>query len=137
MQLKHLQAQKEYMIANNSKLAELSLNRQPCFEELKEFLLELNRETVALNKSVNSKVEKLRKFYDHFSLESLHAIMETNLRDAEDESEKIVNQFLNKEINLDKFLKDYINQRTELHLRRIKTERFTSLVYKNLQYKSN
>ena len=99
---------------------------------MKELILNLNKEATNLNEEVNCKINKIKKYYDHYSLDSVHALMQTNLHDSEDASDKIVNQFLNKEINLDKFLKDYLDQRTESHLRRIKTERFTNLVYKNL-----
>jgi len=127
--LKSLQAQKEYIIANNIKMAQFNLNRQSSFEDMKSYVLNLNEESLNLNKEVNNKLDKIKKFYDHYSMESIYALMQTNLQDIEEESEKIANQFLNKEINLDTFLKEYIKRRTEAHLRRIKTERFASLLY--------
>lgn len=110
-------------------MAQFNLNRQSSFEDMKSYVLNLNEESLNLNKEVNNKLDKIKKFYDHYSMESIYALMQTNLQDIEEESEKIANQFLNKEINLDTFLKEYIKRRTEAHLRRIKTERFASLLY--------
>lgn len=130
-QLKGLQAQKEYLIANNTKMAQYNLNRQPSFDEMRDFLINLNQESLSLNKQVATKLDKVRKFHDHHSMESILALMQTSLQDAEEESEQVLNQFLDKEIGLDVFLKQYIDQRTQTHLRRVKTERFTSLLYEN------
>lgn len=123
------------MIANNTKMAQFNLNRQPSFDEMRDFLMNLNQESLSLNKQVADKLEKLRKYHDHYSMESILALMQTSLQDAEEESEKIANRFLDKEIALDKFLKDYIERRTQAHLSRVKTERFTSLLYESSDLK--
>jgi monomeric isocitrate dehydrogenase len=130
--LKNLKAQKKYIIANNVKMAQFNLNTQSSFEEMKEFLLNLNNESVKLNEKVNLKINKIKNYYEHYSIESIQALMLANLQDDEETSEKIVNKFLNKEINLDQFLKDYLDKKTKSHLRRIKTEKFTNLVYNNI-----
>lgn len=123
------------MVANNTKMAQFNLNRQPSFDEMRDFLMNLNQESCSLNKQVAAKLEKIRKFHDHYSMESILALMQTSLQDAEEESEKIANRFLDKEIPLDLFIKDYIDRRTQAHLSRVKTERFTSLLYENSNLK--
>ena len=124
-QLKGLQAQKEYLIASNTKMAQHNLNRQPSFDEMRDYLMNLNQESLSLNKQVAAKLDKIRKFYDHYSLESILALMQTSLQEAEEESEQVANRFLDKAIGLDVFLKEYIDRRTQAHLSRVKTEHFT------------
>ena len=130
-QLKSLQAQKEFLVANNTKMAQFNLTRQSSFDEMREFLLNLNEESLNLNNQVNTKLNKIKQFYDHYSMESILALMQTSQQDAEEESEQIAHKFLDKEISLNEFLNAYIVHRTTAHLSRIKTERFTSLLYKN------
>lgn len=102
---------------------------------MRDFLLNLNQESLSLNKQVTAKLNRIRKFGDHFSMESILALMQTGLQEAEEQSELIANQFLDKEIGLDVFLKQYIDRRTQAHLSRVKAERFTSLLYESSNLK--
>lgn len=54
--------------------------------------------------------------------------METSAAETEEESEKIVRQFLDKDIPVDGFLESFMDSRKLMHLRKFKADKMKELI---------
>lgn len=66
------------------------------------------------------------------SLDTTLALLEASSAESEENSEKIAQDFLAGEIDIDKFLEDFSKERTIMHLRKVKIDKMSELI-KELQ----
>lgn len=60
--------------------------------------------------------------------DTIQALLETSAAQTEEESEKIVRQFLDKEIPVDSFLECFMDSRKLMHLRKFKADKMRELI---------
>lgn len=60
--------------------------------------------------------------------DTIQALLETCAAQTEEESEKIVRQFLDKEIPVDAFLENFMGSRRLMHLRKFKADKMRELI---------
>lgn len=58
------------------------------------------------------------------------ALLQTAAAESEEESDKIVKQFLDKELQVDGFLEQFMLSRKIMHLRKLKAEKMNDLIRK-------
>ncbi|XP_015784839.1 vacuolar protein sorting-associated protein 37C [Tetranychus urticae] len=127
-QVQNLEKKKELMLAENKSIAEYNLSKETAFRQLKQSLYESHQEALELKKTLERKKDKLDEYNRQTSLDITLALLQTASAQAEEESEDLASSFLSSKMNLDDFLKEYIEKRKLSHLRRIKTEKLMELV---------
>lgn len=60
--------------------------------------------------------------------ETALALLQTAAAESEEESEKLVRDFMDKEIDLESFLEQFLKSRKTMHLRKIKSEKMSELI---------
>jgi len=127
-QIKTLQQEHDQMVATNKSLAEYNLSLQPRIEGL---IQQVGCEYATVNTLKTDLAQdktRLDQYVGHQSLDTLHALLQTEVAKSEEESENLAEQFCSQEIESEQFLTCYLPQRTVAHLRRIKSERLADLI---------
>lgn len=60
--------------------------------------------------------------------DTIQALLETSAAETEEDSEKIVRQFLDKDITVDIFLESFMDSRKLMHLRKFKADKMRELI---------
>ncbi|CAH1380498.1 vacuolar protein sorting-associated protein 37B [Tenebrio molitor] len=126
--LKEIQNQKENLLASNSSLAEENLSREPELVEGREKLQQLSEEAEQLSKQVEEKVKQLKGKTGDTSLETTLALLQTAASEMEEESDTLVQSFLENEVDLENFLEQFLAKRKIVHLRLLKAEKFSKIL---------
>ncbi|KAG0722274.1 Vacuolar protein sorting-associated protein 37B [Chionoecetes opilio] len=63
-----------------------------------------------------------------YSADTLQALLQTAAQEIEEETENLVQSFLDNEQEVDEFLTEFLSKRKTAHLRRIKAEKITSII---------
>ena len=121
--LKDLESERDMLIASNKSLAEFNFAREPTYSDARRRLVEAHKEAVELKRQVESKRDRLNELSKKTSLHTTLALMQAAAAEAEEESEKILTQFLLSKISIDVFLARFVHSRKTFHLRRVKTEK--------------
>ena len=133
-----LLAEKEKLQLENRKLAESNLCKEPVLEQIKQDLAE------SMKEFENAKQEyvSLKETYDaqstgsgDMSLNSILNTLQINAVKAEEESEKSAEDFFieytggfHSEEELNNFQKQFLEARTQAHIKKIKAEKMTELL---------
>lgn len=133
----------------NRKIAEENLLKEPELIDKRARISTLSEEGVALCTSVQDKLEGISKWclyrvvpsYNNSIIipilekksadieeDTIQALLETSAAQTEEESEKIVRQFLDKEITVDTFLDSFMDSRKLMHLRKFKADKMRELI---------
>lgn len=70
----------------------------------------------------------IESLYSRTSLDTTHALLETASMEADEESEKLTEQFLDGSIDIDAFINQFEPLRCKAHMRRLQTEKMAELV---------
>ena len=130
MQIKVLENKRDTLIASNKSLAEFNLAREPAYRQARQALADAHKAAQDLRREVDSKRDKLNELSRQTSLDTTLALMQTATAEADEESERIANQFLSNEIPVDTFVSKFNASRKQAHLRRIKTEKLDEYMKK-------
>jgi ESCRT-I complex subunit VPS37 len=125
-----LENKRDTLIASNKSLAEYNLAREPAFRATRQALADAHKEAQDLRREVDAKREKLNELSRQTSLDTTLALMQTATAEADEESERIANQFLMNEIPVETFVSKFNASRKTAHLRRIKTEKLDEYIKK-------
>lgn len=121
--VKSLESEREMLMASVRSLAEFNLARQTEYENDRSKLLTLVSDSNKLKDEIQTKATKLLELSKKTSLKSTLAVVLEATTQAEEESEKIANSFLDNSIDYDTFVTQYCDKRKLAHLRRIKADR--------------
>lgn len=121
--VKNLESEREMLMASVRSLAEFNLARQTEYENDRSKLLTLVSDSNKLKDEIQTKATKLLELSKKTSLQSTLAVVLEATTQAEEESEKIANSFLDNSIDYDTFVTQYCDKRKLAHLRRIKADR--------------
>ncbi|EFO27819.1 hypothetical protein LOAG_00655 [Loa loa] len=132
-QVRTLPTEREMGLVQNKSLAEWNLSQEPKIEEAKRRLRTTYEEAVKVKDEVMELKEKLNSLSEERSLDTSTALLQAAAQSADDESEAIANRYLSGEIEVDQFLKEFIEKKTLAHMRKIKADKL-SVILRQQQY---
>lgn len=127
-QIKNVQQEHEQLVATNKSLAEYNLSLQPRIEGL---IQQVGAEYATVNSLKTDLAQdktRLDGYVGQQSLDTLHALLQTEVAKSEEQTEALADRFCSAEIEAEDFLNDFLPQRTVAHLRRVKCERLADLL---------
>jgi ESCRT-I complex subunit VPS37 len=127
-QMKALFDEKEMLLASNKSLAEYNLSQEPIIREGKAALLEKFQEASNLGEEVKSLKNSLDTKSGNMNPDTLLALLEAANQESEEESEKMMEDFISEGGSVDEFLENYYEKRKLAHLRRIKVDKMKELI---------
>lgn len=130
VQIKVLENKRDTLIASNKSLAEFNLGREPTYRQVRQGLADAHRGAQDIRREVESKRDQLHELSRQTSLDTTLALMQTATAEADEDSERIANQFLSHEIPADAFVSKFTASRKSAHLRRIKMEKLDEYIRK-------
>jgi len=133
-QIKSLDAEKEIIMASNKSLAEYNISQEPLVKDEKAKLLEKFEKATSLAEEVKNIKAQIDAQSGKMNPDSLLVLLEASSQEAEEESETMVDLFMNQtDGDLEEFLEGYKDKRKLAHLRRIKVDKMRELLAKKQQ----
>ncbi|CAI9741167.1 Hypothetical predicted protein [Octopus vulgaris] len=127
-QVKNIQQERDVMLASNKSLAEYNLGIRPKFEDLKQQIAAKYAEVSELKTTLAEEIGSLDVVANKQSLETILALLQADAATSDENSEKLAQDFLDKKLEAETFVEDYIMQRKEAHLKKVKVEKMTDLL---------
>lgn len=127
-QLRVLEEKRDTLIASNKSIAESNLVLEPAYRTARQDLAQAHKAAQDEKREVESLRDKLNELSRQTSLDTTLALMQTATAEAEEESEKIAAQFLDKELPVESFISQFIAVRKTAHLRRVKTDKLSDYI---------
>ncbi|XP_055685237.1 vacuolar protein sorting-associated protein 37B [Lutzomyia longipalpis] len=125
---KSLEKEKEEIMLENRLKAEENLGREPHLIELRGRVNDLSQEGKSLYETVEQKLSEIKSKSGSMSQDTALALLQTAAAESEEESEGIVKQFMDNEINVDSFLEAFQAARKTMHLRKLKADKMSDLM---------
>ena len=129
-QMKALYNEKDMLLASNKSLAEYNLSQEPILRECKASLVEKYATAGKLGEEVKTLQAQLESKSGQVRPDTLLALLEAANQEAEEESDNLMETFLQDGGPVDLFLEDYQEKRKLAHLRRIKVDKMKELILK-------
>eukprot|EP00092_Neocalanus_flemingeri_P012818 GFUD01013811.1.p1 GENE.GFUD01013811.1~~GFUD01013811.1.p1 ORF type:complete len:213 (-),score=105.17 GFUD01013811.1:115-753(-) len=129
-QMKALYGEKEMLLASNKSLAEYNLSQEPVMRECKASLVEKYGTAGKLAEEVKTLQAELESSSGQVKPDTLLALLEAANQEAEEESETLMEDFLQDGGSVEQFLENYQEKRKLAHLRRIKVDKMKELLRK-------
>ncbi|XP_045590810.2 vacuolar protein sorting-associated protein 37B-like isoform X1 [Procambarus clarkii] len=129
-QMKNLASEQEMLLAANKSLAEFNLSLEPKLSQAKQNLISKYEEAAKLSEEVNALKGEIDSTSGQYSADTLQALLQTAAHEIEEETENLVQSFLDKEHDVDDFLSKFLSKRKTAHLRRIKAEKIEDILNK-------
>ena len=108
-QVKALQDEKEMLMASNKSLAEYNLSQEPALTDARAKLAEKHREAMRTAERLKNAKKALDERAKHVEPDTLLALLQAAHAEAEEASDAIADDFLNKRIdNVDEFLEQFL-----------------------------
>ncbi|XP_059619525.1 vacuolar protein sorting-associated protein 37B [Phlebotomus argentipes] len=123
-----LEKEKEEIMVENRIKAEENLAREPQLIELRGRVNDLSQEGKSLYETVEQKLGEIKSKSGSMSQDTALALLQTAAAESEEESESIVKQFMDNEINVDNFLESFQAARKIMHLRKLKADKMNELM---------
>ncbi|VIO97895.1 conserved hypothetical protein,hypothetical protein [Brugia malayi] len=127
-QVRTLPTEREMGLVQNKSLAEWNLSQEPKIEEAKRQLRSTYEEAVKIKEEVMELKEKLNSLSEERSLDTSSALLQAAAQSADDESEAIADRYLRGDIEVDQFLKEFIEKKTLAHMRKIKSDKLLAIL---------
>ncbi|KAK7082877.1 Vacuolar protein sorting-associated protein 37B [Halocaridina rubra] len=122
-QMKNLASEQEMLLAANKSLAEFNLSLEPKLSQAKQDLITKYEEAAQLSEEVNTMKGEMDSTSGQYTADTLQALLQTAAHETEEETENLVQSFLDKEQDVEEFLPNFLSKRKLAHLRRIKAEK--------------
>ncbi|XP_058821905.1 uncharacterized protein LOC131683700 [Topomyia yanbarensis] len=132
-----LESEKEVVLSENRSLAESNLGKEPKMIEMRSRVNDLSEKGRLLASSVKEKSEELNTKSSSTNPDTVLALLQTAAAESEEESEKIVKQFLDNDITTDVYLEQFMSSRKSMHSRKLKAEKMAELVRNGLNQQSS
>ncbi|CAC5414524.1 VPS37 [Mytilus coruscus] len=112
-------------------LAKENLSKKPKIQQMRQWVGEKNQLFEKSREEFERDQEKLMSLSDTFHPTNIQTNMKVALMEAEEESEKVVDEFLNKKMEIDEFTQKFLQIRMQSHCRRAKEEKLNQLIHQN------
>ncbi|KAG7260647.1 hypothetical protein CRUP_000686 [Coryphaenoides rupestris] len=124
---KELQLQRESLLASNRGLAEQSLARRPPLDSGKLQLAEKYRQLASLTTACLEKRGQLEIHGPRPSPQTARTLLREEVAHAEEQSEELLEKFMEGSVNLESFLDSFQSSRKTYHIRRAQVEKVQDL----------
>lgn len=115
--------EKEELNQINEKLAKDNLGKQPVLEEHKKKLLDMVDSVSSLRQQFDDHNHQQQLLSEQYSPTAIQENLKFAALQAEEESEKIAEDFLEAKMNIEEFLSKFMDKRILSHCRRVKEEK--------------
>lgn len=132
-----LESQKVYLLSENRNKAEENIAKEPHLIEYRGKINDLLEEGKTLCSSIQEKVNLVKEKSGTSNPETALALLQAAAAEMEEESDKIADQFNEKEIPVEEFLEKFLETRKTMHLRKFKAEKMSELMRNSRQPNSN
>ncbi|XP_071543883.1 vacuolar protein sorting-associated protein 37A-like [Panulirus ornatus] len=113
----------DQLIAQNEALAKANLERSSEYERVRDATIQKVEELTSLRASFEDMTLMQQKASEKLAPANIQESLLIFAVQSEEESEKIAEDFLQKQIDVEEFLGSYMEKRIETHLRKFKGER--------------
>uniref|UniRef100_A0A7E4VQN4 VPS37 C-terminal domain-containing protein n=1 Tax=Panagrellus redivivus TaxID=6233 RepID=A0A7E4VQN4_PANRE len=127
-QVSQLPSEREVKLAQSKSMAECNLSMEPQVQEARAKLSKTYTEALKTKQEVESLKEKLDNVAENRSLDVVSALLQAASREAEDESEKIAEQFANGQVEIAEFVRTFEEKRKLAHKRKVKSEKLAEIL---------
>ncbi|EDO31948.1 predicted protein [Nematostella vectensis] len=127
-EIKKIEVNREMLTASNRSLAEFNLKIEPQLNQGRQQLIEAHERREMLQAQFQSNKAKLDTLSDQYSSDTTTALLQTAVAQAEEDSEKTVDTFLDGKMSMEDFIQTFMPQKALHHLRRVKAEKLTELL---------
>ncbi|KAI0234873.1 Vacuolar protein sorting-associated protein 37A [Lamellibrachia satsuma] len=130
-EIMQLMATRADLCGGNEELARENLSKKPIFEERKKGVLEKFDVLNDLRLQFDEHSQRQDVLREQFSESNLIDILRVAALEADEESEVIADSFLDGKLQLNDFIKKFLETKTLAHLRRAKAEKMVQHAVKN------
>ncbi|KAL7647150.1 UNVERIFIED_CONTAM: hypothetical protein RMT77_002408 [Armadillidium vulgare] len=127
-QMKNLDSEKEMLLAANKSLAEFNLSFEPKLLNGREELISKYEKCTSTQEQINILTQKLSNSSTKRSPETLQQLLKTAAQESEEETENLIQSFLNNDPSVENFVEEFVRKRSVAHLRKIKVEKICELL---------
>lgn len=127
-QIKTIAEEREKISCKCTDLAKENLAQRPVIEEMKQSVEEKAREFEHLRTEFEGNQEKQLSLMDQFHPTVIQNNLKVAILEADEESEKIAEEFLEKRLDIDEFKQQFLDRRTLYHKRRAQEEKLNQLI---------
>lgn len=129
--VKQQESEKDVLLASNKSLADYNLSFEPKVNSGRQRLIELYQTASQLVSSIEEKERRLGEMGESVSLDTATACLDSAASQAEEESENLAEKFLDKTLDAETFIEEFMTIRKTAHLRRVKSDKMKELVVKH------
>lgn len=122
-----LQLDRETLLATNRSLAEESLSHRPHLQNGKLRLAAKYEELAKLTTACREKQSQLEAFTERHSPHTAHNLIQEEVTQAEEQSEELLERFMEGHVPLEEFLDSFQSHRKTYHIRRAQSEKLQEL----------
>lgn len=123
-----LESEKDVILGENRSLAESNLEKEPKLIEVRSKVNDLSEQGKTLANTVKAKTEDLKSKSSNSNPDTVLALLQAAAAQSEEDSEKIVKQFLDSELAIDVYLEQFMGPRKTMHSRKLKAEKMVELL---------
>jgi len=127
-QVSALPREKENKLAQNKLIAENNLSIEPKLNNAVERLQSIHAEALKTRKEVLELRSKLDSLSDSRSLDAISVLLQASAREAEDEGEKIAEDFQNGTLDVEDFVRNFTTKRSEANLKKLKSDNLNKIL---------
>ncbi|TKR77843.1 hypothetical protein L596_018745 [Steinernema carpocapsae] len=127
-QVRSLPGEKDMLLAQNKSFAECNLALEPKLSEAKVDLMANYEEAVKHKSDVDQLKARLDSLSTKRSIDATCACLQAAVREAEDESEKLMEDLQSRRLEVDRFVDEYVKKKSLAHKRKIKSEKLLAIV---------
>ncbi|XP_055895539.1 vacuolar protein sorting-associated protein 37A-like [Biomphalaria glabrata] len=120
--------QREALASTCVQLAQSNLSKKSEIENLRKILLAKSAELDNLKIEFENHCERHMSLSDEYHPSHIQTNLKVAVMEADEESEVVAEKFLDKELDVDEFLKSFMEKRTLCHLRRAKEEKLNQII---------
>jgi len=135
-QIRQLITEKEMKLTQSKILAEHNLTVEPKLKDAVAKLTSTHSDILKNKESVDILKVQLDSISDSRSLDTVSALLQLAVQQADDQSEKMAENFYDGEIEIEDFTKRYVEKRSEMHLKKLKSDKLLEIM-RQQQYKYN
>ncbi|XP_056602348.1 vacuolar protein sorting-associated protein 37D [Triplophysa dalaica] len=121
------QLDRETLLATNRSLAEETLSRRPHLQNGKLQLATKYKELAKLTTVCREKQSQLEAFTERHSPHTAHNLLQEEVTRAEEQSEELLERFMEGHVPLEEFLDSFQSHRKTYHIRRAQAEKLQEL----------
>lgn len=125
--------EKEVILAENRRIAEENVNKEPEIIERKSRISEHVEQGKSLCLSIQEQLTELKGKKGDKTPDTVLTLLRTAAAESEENSENIASKFQHSEITIDEYLEQFMSERKSMHARKMKSEKMQEIIQKKSQ----